>query len=453
MNESEITALEMVIYAGGASCEQLDAVVKRLRRANELETEVRKLRENAKTDLGRRIAISRRLKSPVAGEMGKVTEVLPDGFGKYVWIVELDERSSDLNTQVTEAVLRAESSNDLSDWVNLYKLEVELSKVADSVAEKQLAERGATNAKNKILALLGFDVEAARARMLKVAEAIDEGQSLIECAAIVELECNSEWEHRVMLEEQLKELKSRRFPIMGGPSVPWSMIAPHDKQARDNHDQSLERLAERGGLSPLEAICVLEDRRCRRGEMTEANVEAARVKLGELVRVWEDRPLEVENRELRARVEGLERQVSEDTEALDGIDVLTDRLEVENREMRELCEQTDQLNERARKQVEELTVQVTKLAVDNARYRVACCDLERKIDLSLLPYEAREAVRQCIFATWTDEERARPPEKCPDCHDGGACLPGGCGVLGCERCGKPCPTCGGSCEVKTGRTS
>lgn len=36
---------------------------------------------------------------------------------------------------------------------------------------------------------------------------------------------------------------------------------------------------------------------------------------------------------------------------------------------------------------------------------------------------------------------------CPDCHDGGACLPGGCGVEGCERCGKPCPTCNGSCEL------
>jgi hypothetical protein len=37
---------------------------------------------------------------------------------------------------------------------------------------------------------------------------------------------------------------------------------------------------------------------------------------------------------------------------------------------------------------------------------------------------------------------------CPDCHDGGACLPGGCGVEGCERCGKPCSTCNGSCDVE-----
>lgn len=37
--------------------------------------------------------------------------------------------------------------------------------------------------------------------------------------------------------------------------------------------------------------------------------------------------------------------------------------------------------------------------------------------------------------------------RCPDCVDGNACLPGGCGIEGCERCGKPCLTCNGSCEI------
>jgi len=37
--------------------------------------------------------------------------------------------------------------------------------------------------------------------------------------------------------------------------------------------------------------------------------------------------------------------------------------------------------------------------------------------------------------------------ECPDCYDGGACLPGGCGAPGCQRCGKPCPTCNGTHEV------
>lgn len=44
-------------------------------------------------------------------------------------------------------------------------------------------------------------------------------------------------------------------------SIPWAMIAPHEAQAQHNHSQTLQRLAERGGLSPNEAVCVLEDRR------------------------------------------------------------------------------------------------------------------------------------------------------------------------------------------------
>lgn len=42
--------------------------------------------------------------------------------------------------------------------------------------------------------------------------------------------------------------------------VPWSLIAPHERQAQKNHDQTLERLAERGGLDPSEMVAVIEDR-------------------------------------------------------------------------------------------------------------------------------------------------------------------------------------------------
>lgn len=64
----------------------------------------------------------------------------------------------------------------------------------------------------------------------------------------------------------------RQFPIAGyfsrpkwkyinGTSIPWEMIAPHEKQAMANHcGQSLERLAQRGGLGACEALAVLEDR-------------------------------------------------------------------------------------------------------------------------------------------------------------------------------------------------
>lgn len=43
-------------------------------------------------------------------------------------------------------------------------------------------------------------------------------------------------------------------------AIPWSMLAPHEKQALRNHDQTLAGLASRGGLSPCEALAVLEDR-------------------------------------------------------------------------------------------------------------------------------------------------------------------------------------------------
>ena len=52
------------------------------------------------------------------------------------------------------------------------------------------------------------------------------------------------------------------FPIMHGfflKAIPLNVIEPHDEQAQRNHSQSLTRLAERGGLSPLEALLVLTD--------------------------------------------------------------------------------------------------------------------------------------------------------------------------------------------------
>ena len=63
------------------------------------------------------------------------------------------------------------------------------------------------------------------------------------------------------------EASERRFPIQRGPSIPWSLIAPYDAQARENHGgQDLERLAKRGGLGPCEAVAVLESRPWRRME-------------------------------------------------------------------------------------------------------------------------------------------------------------------------------------------
>ena len=47
--------------------------------------------------------------------------------------------------------------------------------------------------------------------------------------------------------------------LAGAPiSVPWDFLAPHERQAVANHDQTLQRLAERGGLGSTEMLCVLD---------------------------------------------------------------------------------------------------------------------------------------------------------------------------------------------------
>jgi polyhydroxyalkanoate synthesis regulator phasin len=72
------------------------------------------------------------------------------------------------------------------------------------------------------------------------------------------------------------------FPVMGGPAIPWSMIGPHERQAQINHDQTLERLAERGGLDPAEAVAVLQDTRFRSEDYKRLTPEQWRARLIEL---------------------------------------------------------------------------------------------------------------------------------------------------------------------------
>ncbi len=61
---------------------------------------------------------------------------------------------------------------------------------------------------------------------------------------------------------------TKQFPVLMSPSswkrhpdcprfVPWDFLAPHEAQARRNHDQSLIRLAERGGLDPVEMYWIV----------------------------------------------------------------------------------------------------------------------------------------------------------------------------------------------------
>lgn len=59
-------------------------------------------------------------------------------------------------------------------------------------------------------------------------------------------------------------------------SIPWDLIAPHEKQAQDNHGaQTLKRLAERHGLSAHEAVAAIEDMPyCKRWPTTDGSREA-----------------------------------------------------------------------------------------------------------------------------------------------------------------------------------
>lgn len=68
----------------------------------------------------------------------------------------------------------------------------------------------------------------------------------------------------------------KEFPIMTHglkrpcPSrIPWDAIAPFEGQAQENHQQTLERLAERGGLDPVEAFFVMTNRTWNNFQMTD----------------------------------------------------------------------------------------------------------------------------------------------------------------------------------------
>ncbi|MGY0793127.1 hypothetical protein ACW7BJ_27490 [Azospirillum argentinense] len=73
-------------------------------------------------------------------------------------------------------------------------------------------------------------------------------------------------------------MADRTFPILfparppaDAPlSIPWSLVAPHRAQAQISHGQTLESLAERGGLAPCELLAVLEDRLHHRMHLEDA---------------------------------------------------------------------------------------------------------------------------------------------------------------------------------------
>jgi hypothetical protein len=60
------------------------------------------------------------------------------------------------------------------------------------------------------------------------------------------------------------------------PDIPWTLIERHERQARENHYQSLDGLARRGGLSLIELYAVLNDRRYDRFVTLETAVDFVR---------------------------------------------------------------------------------------------------------------------------------------------------------------------------------
>jgi hypothetical protein len=77
----------------------------------------------------------------------------------------------------------------------------------------------------------------------------------------------------------LSNLSGKRFPLLlGDPAVDmagracsilWEAICAHEHQARANHGQSLDALAQRGRLSPYELLAVLFDQPFWRGSFPE----------------------------------------------------------------------------------------------------------------------------------------------------------------------------------------
>ncbi len=60
-------------------------------------------------------------------------------------------------------------------------------------------------------------------------------------------------------------------------AFPWDILASHEDQAYKNHRQSLQQLANRGGLDPGELLAVMEDRPWR--HMSDADAQAGLLRI------------------------------------------------------------------------------------------------------------------------------------------------------------------------------
>lgn len=81
------------------------------------------------------------------------------------------------------------------------------------------------------------------------------------------------------------------FPILNDRSIkaiPWAAIRPHEKQAMANHGgQTLNRLAQRGGLDVIEAEAAMLGRSVNWGGPNLTKKDLARCRANLLKLVWE----------------------------------------------------------------------------------------------------------------------------------------------------------------------
>ncbi|KKK96050.1 hypothetical protein LCGC14_2666650, partial [marine sediment metagenome] len=94
-------------------------------------------------------------------------------------------------------------------------------------------------------------------------------------------------------------MSRERYPIQGGPSVPWEFMVPHEAQHKLNHGgQTLERMAQRGGLGATEAWCCVNGLKLWPTHDTDEGIANARQRWLELAervnREWNDKRIRAE---------------------------------------------------------------------------------------------------------------------------------------------------------------
>ncbi|MEO3387364.1 hypothetical protein [Mesorhizobium sp. CAU 1741] len=110
--------------------------------------------------------------------------------------------------------------------------------------------------------------------------------------------------------EAVEPVARKTFPILnsGGARIDYQLVADHGKQARANHFQSVDRLAERGGLSWCELYAVLHNAKWRKMDTNEAMLSCRALETRYLAALAS--PPDQSDAALRERVAELERALA-----------------------------------------------------------------------------------------------------------------------------------------------